>query len=316
MKPEIMKPIISPISPDLIEFELNKAGLLRKTNKGNHEVYCIEGDDSPHVMQEIGRLREVAFRAAGGGTGEPVDIDQHDLGQNAYRQLVVYSPEDRVLIGGYRFKEGSKAILNDGRVNLSTSAYFSFSDNFVQNYLPYSIELGRSWVQPDFQPSQNPRKGIFSLDNLWDGLGTLVIDFPNTKYFIGKVTMYTHFHPKARDLILFFMSKYFPDKDGLLTPIHPLSFHGPTGEFEDWFNGLDFKEAFKILNHHVRQWGENIPPLVNIYMNLSPTMKTFGTANNPHFGDVEETGLMVTIEDIYPDKKERHINNYPGRNRL
>lgn len=308
-----MKEVADPISPDIIEEELKKSGLLRSTNKGNNLIYCVHGDKSPHVMKEIGRLREVTFRAAGGGTGKELDIDSYDLGDDAYLQLVVYSPEDRTLVGGYRFKEGKKALDAEGNVKLSTASYFSFSEKFKSEYLPYTIELGRSWVQPAFQPSVNPRKGIFALDNIWDGLGTLVIDYPDTRYFFGKVTMYTHFPAEGRDIILYFMNHYFHDEEKLLSPIHPLGYHQDPSRFSGIFSGLDFKEGFKVLNQYVRNMGESLPPLINIYMNLSPTMKSFGTASNPHFGDVEETGIMITIDDIYNEKKERHIHNYSGK---
>ena len=198
-------------------------------------------------MKEIGRLREVTFRAAGGGTGNELDIDAHDAGRDAYLQLVVYSPEDRILVGGYRFKEGKKALDAQGNVKLSTASYFSFSEKFKKDYLPYTIELGRSWVQPAFQPSVNPRKGIFALDNIWDGLGTLVIDYPDTRYFFGKVTMYTHFPAEGRDIILYFMNHYFPDEEKLLSPIHPLGYHQDPSRFDGIFTGMDFKEGFKVL---------------------------------------------------------------------
>jgi hypothetical protein len=122
--------------------------------------------------------------------------------------------------------------------------------------------------------------------------------------------MYLHFNQKARDLILYFLSKYFPDSEHLVSPREALPLHGNPENYEPFFHGLDYKEGFKVLNTEVRALGENIPPLVNIYMNLSPTMKTFGTMLNHTFGEVEETGIMVTIADIHEAKKERHINSY------
>jgi hypothetical protein len=112
-------------------------------------------------------------------------------------------------------------------------------------------------------------------------------------------------------MILYFMQKYFPDSEKLVSPLNPLPFTTKTGPFEELFKDVpSYKDAHAILNQHVRSLGENIPPLVNSYMNLSSTMNTFGTSLNPHFGDVEETGIMVTIADIYPTKKERHIATY------
>jgi hypothetical protein len=306
-----MKSIIPAIDKAIIESELNENTFVRNTNKGNNKIYIINHHNSPNVMMEIGRLREVTFRAAGGGTGEAFDIDEYDTSDTCYDQLIVYSPEDGEIVGGYRFIKGGKAIDKvNNAIHLSTTHYFNFTDKFIEDYLPQTIELGRSWVQPNFQPAVNPRKGLFALDNIWDGLGALIVDNPDIKYFFGKVTMYTHFNQVARDMFLFFLLKYFPDQEQLLTPFHPLPIKHDMNEFDASISGLDYKDAFKILNQSVRNLGENIPPLVNIYMNLSPTMKTFGTAANPHFGDVEETGIIITIDDIYDEKKVRHIQSY------
>ncbi|MBI3235045.1 MAG: GNAT family N-acetyltransferase, partial [Bacteroidetes bacterium] len=271
----------------------------------------INAANSPNTMREIGRLREVTFRAAGGGTGEEIDIDEFDTGEFSYEQLIVYSPEDKSIIGGYRYIDCFKAIdTKTKKVHLSTANYYEFSEQFIRRFLPQTIELGRSWVQPNYQPSVNPRKGLFALDNIWDGLGAIAVENPHIKYFFGKVTMYTHFNREARDLILYFLKVYFPDYENLLHPFHPLKIETPIENMEHLFSNVDYKDGFKILNQSVRNLGEFIPPLVNIYMNLSRTMKTFGTATNTHFGDVEETAIMITIEDIYPEKKERHMNTY------
>jgi hypothetical protein len=306
-----MNPIIEPVDRSLLEAELNETTFVRNTNKGNNKIFIINNKNAPNTMLEIGRLREITFRAAGGGTGESYDIDNYDTDDICYEQLIVYSPEDQEIVGGYRYICCGNAFdKNTSEIHLSTSKYFDFSETFKKNYLPLTIELGRSWVQPKFQPAVNPRKGLFALDNIWDGLGALIIENKNIKYFFGKVTMYTHYNQIARDMILHFLHKYFPDNENLLKPFHDLPIKTDQKEFEKLFASLDYKDAFKILNQSVRNLGENIPPLVNIYMNLSPTMKTFGTAANPHFGDVEETGIMVTIADIYDEKKLRHIASY------
>ncbi len=303
-----MKEIIAPIERSILEAELQASGILRTTRKGENEIYIVDVHTSPNVVQEIGRLREVTFRASGGGTGESIDLDEYDFGPHCYKQLIVWSPEDREIIGGYRFIKCSDAIDEKETIHLSTTHYFDFSDRFVNEYLPHTIELGRSWVQPNFQPTVNPRKGLFALDNIWDGLGALVRFNPEIKYFFGKVTMYPNYNVDCRDYLLHFMHHYFPDKEALMKPFHPLvQSYDPT-YFDDQLKDLDFKDGFKVLNGHIRERGEFIPPLVNIYMNLSPTMKTFGTAVNPDFGNVEETGILVTIADIFPDKKERHID--------
>ena len=298
--------IIAPVSKEVIKQELNQERFIRTTRKGGNEIYSVNIHNAPNTLQEIGRLREVTFRESGGGTGLPFDLDEFDTNEICYEQLIVWSPEDEEIIGGYRYILCKNAIQADG-IHLSTSHYFEFSDAFVQNYLSLTIELGRSWVQPNFQPAVNPRKGLFALDNIWDGLGAIILTNPSMKYFFGKVTMYPTYDLESRDFLLHFMHHYFPDTENLMKPFHPLSQDYDCAFIEEQLNSLPFKDGFKVLNSYVRARNENVPPLVNIYMHLSPTMKTFGTAVNNEFGDVEETGILVTISDIYEEKKERHI---------
>ena len=301
--------IIDPVDRELIKKELTKERFGRVTRKGDNEIYIVNHHNSPNTMREIGRLRELSFRSAGGGTKKSIDIDQYDTCENCYQQLIVWSPEDEEIIGGLRFIDCSDILTDeeDQFIPMSTSHYFNFSDQFKKKYLPYAIELGRSWVQPMYQPSVNPRKGLFALDNLWDGLGVLTVLYPKLKYFFGKVTMYPDYHEESRDFLLYFLQTYFPDNEGLATSIYPLEQSYDAAKFADLLKGLDFKEGYKVLTHFVRENGENVPPLMNIYMHLSPSMRSFGTAINPDFGGVEETGIVVTIADIYEDKKERHI---------
>ena len=307
-----MEAIIEKVDRHLLEQELNSDRFIRNTNNGKNQIYVITHHDSPNVMREIGRLREVTFRHAGGGTGKELDIDEFDVSEHPYKQLLVWNPEDKEIVGAYRFILCKDAEYKNGEVKLATTELFHFSEKFMKEYLPYTIELGRSFIQPAYQPSEQFRKGLFSLDNLWDGLGAIIIDYPEMRYFFGKVTMYADFNAQARDMILAFMNHFFPDKENLVEPVVELKLGYKTNvdEFVKSLDGLDYKEGHSVLNKNVRAIGENIPPLVNAYMNLSSTMKTFGTATNPTFGDVEETGLMVTITDIFDSKKERHINSY------
>ena len=306
-----MNPIIDPIPIQLLESELNNDRFVRVSNNGNNEIYIVTQHDSPNVLREIGRLREITFRAAGGGTGLDCDLDSFDTNERCYKQLVVWNPIEKEITGGYRFIKCAEANLNTDNIpDLATSELFSFSNKFMKEYFPFTIELGRSFVQPKYQPSAENRKGLFTLDNLWDGLGAIHIDNPDIKYFFGKVTMYRHYNLLARDMILYFMQHYFPDNDKLVSPLHPILIENDLADFGKELINQPYKEGHRILNQHVRNLGENIPPLVNAYMNLSPTMKSFGTSLNDHFGEVEETGILVTLKDIYETKKERHIISY------
>jgi len=306
-----MKPLIEPVAMSLLHSELNDITFLRSTNNGSNQIYDVNVHNAPNTLREIGRLRELTFREAGGGTGLDCDLDEFDTCKSCYNQLVVWNPDENEIVGGYRYiRCGDAGINENGFLMLATNELFRFSEKFNKEFLPYTIELGRSFVQPKYQPRPENRKSLFSLDNLWDGLGALVIENPDMKYFFGKVTMFRHFNLIARDYILAFLQHYFNDTDQLVTPIHALPITNDVSSFINEIKNLEYKEAHKILNTKVRVLGENIPPLINSYMNLSPTMRSFGTALNEHFGDVEETGILVTLKDMYESKVGRHINTY------
>ena len=304
--------IILPGDRELIKAELTSERFLRYTNNGDNLVYLVDYHNAPHVVREIGRLRELTFRAAGGGTGKAWDLDENDTSENCYQQLITWNEADEEIVAGYRLICCKDALGPDGSIHLSTSHLFDFSESFVQDYLPYTIELGRSFVQPNYQPSLDNRKGMFSLDNLWDGLGAVVLLNPNIKYLFGKVTMYPHYNREGRDLLLYFIKQYFPDNQELVKPKQKLrlSYETEIISRSNPFEGLDYKDGYKVLNGRIRALGENIPPLINTYMNLSPSMKTFGTALNDEFGEVEETGILITLSDIYESKKHRHMDTF------
>lgn len=303
--------IIQPISKELLRKELTPDRMLRMTNKSHNEIYVVTAKEAPNVMKEIGRLREIAFRTAGGGTGKSMDIDEFDTKDKGCRQLIVWNPEAEEIIGGYRYIFGSDwEIADNGQPVLATSHMFHFSDEFMTNYAPYTVELGRSFVSLDYQNVRKNSKSIFALDNLWDGLGALMVLNPSCRYFFGKMTMYPSYIRKGRDMILYFLKKYFDDKDNLILPIQPLRLETPEAVLDNLFDGAGFKEDYKILNREIRSLGYNIPPLVNAYMNLSPTMKLFGTGINDGFGDVEETGILIAIDEIFEEKRVRHIESY------
>ena len=303
--------IIPPVEKALLKAELTPEKRLRSTNKSSNEIYIVTAHDSPHVMQEIGRLREIAFSYYGGGTGKEVDIDEFDTMENAYRQLIVWSPEEEQILGGYRFLCGSDVRFDaQGKPILATAHLFDFSERFIKEILPYTVELGRSFVSLDYQSTRSQTKGIFILDNLWDGLGALSVIDPKLRYYFGKVTMYNTYHKGARDLILYFLTHLFPDPEQLIRPIKPLRTQVDEDRMRTIFHYDNFKDNYKALNQEVRKLGFNVPPLVNAYMCLSPKMRVFGTAINHEFGEVEETGILIAIDEILEEKKKRHVESY------
>jgi len=306
-----MELIVDPIPRDLLIAELKKIKLLRRTNNGNNEVYVFDNNDSSLLMHEVGRVREITFRHAGGGTGKEIDIDDFDTSSDdPQRQLIVWDPENLEIVGGYRFYFPPKGCTDCNITKLASSAYFNFSEKFLSKYFPHLMELGRSFVHPDYQSRTMGRKSLYALDNLWDGLGALILDNHHLKYLFGKVTMYQHFNQKARNMIIYFLRRHFNDPDNLVVVKNPANIDIHDEEMKKIFKGRSYRENYKILSSEVRKLNENIPSLINAYMNLSPTMRTFGTFINHHFGNVEETGIMITLRDMYVAKINRHLASY------
>ena len=311
--------IAPPVDRELIKKELKQKHFLRMSNRGNKEIYVTTAHLSPNIMREIGRLRELSFAVDGGGSGKEVDIDMYDTLEDPYccKQLFVWSPEDEEIVGAYRFIHGSNMMRrDDGSIVTPTADQYQFSEQFINDYLPYTVELGRAFVQPAYQPGNNLSKGLYSLDNLWDGLGCLILEIPETRYFFGKITMYSQMNRKAKDMILYFYQKHFPDKDGLVWPIEPMKIETDFNELHELFNGHNYKEDYQILLRSVRALGSQVPAMINAYMNLSPSMRSFGTAMNVEFGNTDETGILVSLRDLLPEKRKRYVESYEIKNRL
>ncbi|MBO4558403.1 MAG: GNAT family N-acetyltransferase [Bacteroidales bacterium] len=302
-----MEKIIDPVSLDLLLSELTPDKKLCNTNKGGNVIYVVDAHDSPNVMQEIGRLREISFREGGGGSGLAADIDEFDTMEVPYKQIVVWDPDSQAILGGYRYILGPDVKLReDGQPILATTHMFRFSDVFIKEYLPHVMELGRSFVTPEYQSSRAGAKAIYALDNLWDAIGAVVQEHPGIIYFFGKMTMYPSYDRPSRDLILHFLWKHFPDPEELVRPIKPVMPETSARLMDLILKDSEFKDDYRNLKDAVRKLGTNIPPLVNSYMNSSPSMKMLGTAINDEFSDVEETGIMVCYNEMYPEKRDRH----------
>jgi len=308
----MMKPIIPPIDKEILKQELTTDKFLRPTNKAHNEIYVVTAHNSPNVMREIGRLRELSFRSGGGGTGEEIDVDEYDYMEKPYYQLIVWDPTALEIIGGYRYLPGHDVDFEaNGQPKFVMSHLFTFSDKFIKEYIPYTIELGRAFVQPDYQTSKMGMKSLFALDNLWDGLGALIHTVKDARYFIGKVTIYEDYPITARELIYEYMSRYFPDPDKMIAPINPI--HASRNSkliAKKIFTGIDSSDDYKALQKAVRTEGETIPPLFNAYIGLSNTMRFFGSIFDPDFGSVYETGIMITMADLLETKRKRYIEPY------
>ena len=307
-----MEKIIDPVSVDLLKAELTPDKKLCDTNKAGNEIYVVDYFDAPNVVQEIGRLREIAFRDSGGGTGKSVDLDEFDMLQDRlYKQLIIWDPESEAILGGYRYILGPDMSFDaEGQPILASSHLFRFSDVFIRDYLPRTIELGRSFVTPEYQSSKAGAKAIFALDNLWDGLGAIMLQHPRMLYYFGKMTIYPDYDKTCLALINRFLYKHFPDPDALVVPKVPYRVDVDGRLLDLILKDQDFKQDYRNLKDAVRKLGTGIPPLVNTYMNSSPTLKMFGSSINDEFFDAIETGLLVNFDEMYAEKRDRHKEPY------
>lgn len=307
-----MNEIIPAVDRNLIKAELTANRFIRPTNKGHNEIYIVTAHNSPNVMREIGRLRELSFRSWGGGTGKELDTDEYDFLKKPFKQLIVWDSEAEEIVGGYRFLSGRDVeFLPDGQPNFVMAHLFTFSDTFIKDYLPYSIELGRAFVQPDYQTAKMGMKSLFALDNLWDGLGALIHTEKNSKYFIGKVNIYNTYPQLARELLYEYMFLHCPDHENLVYPKVPITVSEESKKIARVI--LTEKNAesnYKALQKTVRHIGTAIPPMFNAYIGLTDTLRMFGTMIDPDFGGTYESAIMLTMGDLIESKRQRYIDPY------
>jgi hypothetical protein len=318
-----MENLLPLVPSEVLEQELQTARFVKQTDRGNNQIYVFSGLDCPYLMLQVGILREMAFRAGGGGTGLAIDIDEYDEFTHTdypgpyptigFKQLIVWDPENKAIVGGYRYALMNDLLTSDyTSISSPTMHLFEANSIFLMFYAPFSIELGRSFVNPLYHTH---RKAIFALDNLFEGLGTLVADYQeeHIQYFFGKVTMYKTYNRQARNMILYYMQKHFKDHQMLITPkktLIPPGLHEEISFLEQIFVGNTEKEDKHILLRSLQEIKEGMPPLFKKYTEMSPSMKCFGTAINHYCGEVEETAILIEFASIVPEYKDRYISKY------
>ena len=300
-----MKPIIPAVETALLEREF-EGHLLRPSNKADNLIYDITSHECPNVMREIARLREISYRDGGGATGQEMDIDEMDTMTKPYPQLIVWDPNNKQIIGGYRYLLGHEAEIRDGQPFITSAHLFHYSERFIRDYLPNTIEFGRAFVQPMYQKREMGVKALFALDNIWDGIGAVMHNNPDIRWMIGKVTIYPDYNQTARELIYAYLNRYHKGEEGLFEPYHRL----PIRQIATPFEGEDRQENYHILQRAVREQGTVIPPMFSAYLNLTNDLQFFGNAINDELANVYETGIMVDLDTVYQEKKERYIAPY------
>ena len=300
-----MEPIIPAVDRQLLIEEL-EGHLLRPSNKADNLIYDITAHECPNTMREIARLREISYRAGGGATGKEMDIDEMDTMEAPYHQLIVWDPDHQQIVGGYRYLLCKNAVLKNGQPFITSAHLFRYSGRFIREYLPHTIEFGRAFVQPMYQTREMGVKALFALDNIWDGIGALVHNYSDLRWMIGKVTIYPDYNPTARELIYAYLDRYHRGEEGLFAPYRP----EPMKPISTPFEGEDPQANYHVLQHAVREQGTVIPPMFSAYLNLTNQLYFFGNAINDELANVYESGIMVDIDTILPEKKDRYITPY------
>lgn len=300
-----MQPIIPPVETALLMSEL-EGHLLRPSNKADNLIYDITAHECPNVMREIARLREISYREGGGSTGNEMDMDDMDTMTRPYHQLIVWDPENRQIVGGYRYLLGSEAEIRDGQPYITSAHLFHYSERFIREFLPYSVEFGRAFVQPMYQKREMGVKALFALDNIWDGIGALLYNHPEIRYLFGKVTIYPDYNSTARELIYNYLDRFHRGDRTLFAPYHEEKVQTIPTPFE----GDDLDQNYHLLQHAVREQGTVIPPMFTAYLNITDHLMFMGNAINDELSNVYETGIMVSMDTVYAEKKERYMAPY------
>ena len=306
-----MEPIIPQVDKKLVKQELNESTFLRYTSKANNELYVIDNQVAPNALREVARLREITFRDANAGTGKALDLQDFDLYDKACKNLILWDPDHEEIIGGYRFTDwGQVAFEADGQPKVNTSHLFTFTPEFIQGPFSTTIEMARAWVRPDYRTREMGLKSLYALDNLWDGLGGIVATHPKIKYLAGKVSLFKTQPKKSRNAIIYFMQKFLNGGQSMLAKNPEIISPEEAAYYDSIFTASTMMDNYRLLQSFVKSCGDAIPPMVNMYINLSPTMKTFGCVCDPDFGEVYDMFILITLEDVYQERYGRYIQSY------
>ncbi len=285
-----MTDLIEPVNPAHIAHELSTQTPM--TRFRGLEIYSFAGDDCPQTLREIGRLRELGFRAAGAGRNVACDLDDLDHGDGAYRQLIAWDPDQRQIVALYRYQLGQHGQVHGVRV-FRTYQLFEYSQRFVSELLPQAIELGRSVINP------TARRRALGLFALWTGLRALYDQHPDLSCFFGNVTLYQQVPDAACDLIVSFLEQLYQAPQPLLVARPGLRFEASQPVAIDAAaRQAQPNDRIRILRDLLRPLGQPIPPILQSYLGLSNAIWFGQTARDHDFGNSLETAIVVPAQAL------------------
>ena len=295
------KAIAHPENRRDIKQELKKSELLGSTKDGKKIYLYSSSDKNSIIVNEIGRLREVAFRKVGEGVNARRDIDKYD---RYYKHIVLWDDEELEIVGSYRIAECASVIEEFGLQALYTTTLFHFNENF-KAYLPSSIELGRSFVQPKYWGSR-------ALDYLWQGIGAYLKKHPEIKYLFGPVSMSESYSKIAKDMILHFYDQNFQDSENLVSARLAYNLNSQGELAQNLLSELsheNYKEDFKILKNALLSVEASVPTLYKQYSELCEEGGVRFCAYNidPDFSNCVDSFIVVEVEKMKESAKKRYI---------
>lgn len=289
--------VAAPMPPEQIARELTQNTRIAEFK--DLEIHLIWAPEAPATMQEIGRIRELEFRAAGAGRQVERDIDRFDVEFPWYAQLVSWDPAQREIVALYRAIRCDWALRHGGLSALRTAGLFHFSDLFVSEYLSRAIELGRSVVN---RSAHRALQGLFSI---WTGLGAMTREWPEIDYFFGNVSLYRSLPASAVTGIIEYLSRNHGADEGLVTARHPVS----PRVTEDTPS-----ITLESLLERAAQEGWQFPPILLSYLKANSGLLSFDAAHDEEFGGAIEVAIAVPTKSVNPKTVKRFIEPYRSTN--
>jgi putative hemolysin len=301
-------PVAHPESRQALKQLISSQDRLGETSD-HKQIFLYKNQGSCAVLREIGRLREIAFRAVGEGTGARRDIDRYDA---SYSQLVLWDDNELEMVGAYRIANAKEIIASQGVEGLYSASLFDY-DPSIMPMLAQGAELGRSFVQPKYW-------GKRSLDYLWYGIGSYLSQNPQVKYLFGPVSISNDLPKAAKDLLVYFFTLYFGSFDEhkalpSATSKHPyLLSNDLLDSLSTNFSGTHYKEDFIVLKNIMSNMGCSVPTLYKQYSDLCEPggLRFLGFGVDPSFGDCIDGLVMVEVSKIKQKKRKRYIPDLAG----
>jgi putative hemolysin len=284
-------PLIAAQDPRQIKAELGKLKLLGTTPDGKH-IYGGRIPATSVLLQELGRLRELSFRAVGEGTGRRLDIDKFD---SWYHHIVLWSPEHLEIAGAYRLAIGEAVYAEHGLVGFYSAGLFEYTCAFLPKIVQ-GAELGRSFVVPKFWNSR-------SLDNLWHGIGAFLSDYPQVRYLFGPVSISAELPIAARERLVRHYAYFYGAQEGFATAKRPFRFLGQQPQTENC------ETDFTMMKSELQVMDVKVPTLYKQYTELCEPggvqFMAFGV--DPEFSNAIDGLLCLDIRKIKPAKYQRYF---------